>query len=755
MISSASVSTSSYTGAGSHSMQRNDSLYSNRTSTERRRKKYPFMSHVNNHCNHRSNNHRTHFNTAIRDINDISHVQLEQAVRALQCFEGLQEPCDSSYRTFALRYIEGILQRWYHSVQHERSTESSLIETASHERLPSNQALVSPRSFAAVVAHGTSKATSIGSSNDTDTNRTNDVTDDETSRIIWPCLTTTGRISEQPVLVKPTRNAWSRPSSILPTKTTTTTFHTISTNASTSNTAPALIPFGSYRLGVHSTISDMDLLALAPLDVTREDFFTSLVVALKNDPRCQNVHPIPTAYTPVIKFMLRCGDDVTTSKWKGTPNNVIHIDLVFANVADTTKLVEYYRKRKEAQKLCTTSLANALSVQYYLDDTDLQDQDEVGIRSLNGARVTQLILESVRSDIHKFQIVLCAVKHWAQVRGLYSNVLGFLGGVNWAILVAWVCKYYPDASASKTLNLFFHVFAKWRWNNPVLLGDTIAEAPPICNVVTQARAITLPAWNPAVNKRDGLHLMPIITPAYPSMNSSYNVDSPQLRCIQHEMVLTSAMLSRSSNNANKSMVGHNKYGNLFQPSDFFQRHEYFLQVNIASRNEDDFIKWFRFVESKIRNLISSLETTEVHAWPFARFFDVPQSQPGANVADNALSLSNSIEFYEKCLFIGLRVAPGVEIVDVQHLTMDFTYKVNNWDGRNKSTMDLTLGYICADEVPLFVIEAMHQDSIVLPPSRSLFHSKDGSIDSENTAPTSDDEDDDLMPGGTFVKVWEQ
>lgn len=39
-------------------------------------------------------------------------------------------------------------------------------------------------------------------------------------------------------------------------------------------------------------------------------------------------------------------------------------------------------------------------------------------------------------------------------------------------------------------------------------------------------------WNPATNPRDKAHLMPIITPAYPAMNSSYNVGEPQMRLIR-------------------------------------------------------------------------------------------------------------------------------------------------------------------------------------------------------------------------------
>lgn len=175
-----------------------------------------------------------------------------------------------------------------------------------------------------------------------------------------------------------------------------------------------LVTFGSYRLRVHRPDSDLDVLALSPPTCTREDFFTGLVKFLKEDPAVEAVHPIATAFTPVIKFLV-----------KG-----IHVDMLFGRVEDSTKLVNFQQKRPPP--LLSSASTERPRLEYIIDDSDLRGMDEVGVRSLNGARVTQLILEMVPNLDH-FRITLGAVKEWAILHGIYSNVLGFLGGVNFAL----------------------------------------------------------------------------------------------------------------------------------------------------------------------------------------------------------------------------------------------------------------------------------------------------------------------------------
>jgi poly(A) polymerase len=245
--------------------------------------------------------------------------------------------------------------------------------------------------------------------------------------------------------------------------------------------------FGSTRLGVHTPDADIDALCIAPCFIERIDFFGSFCTMLKSREDIGMLSAVPDAYTPVVKFNI----------------DGQAIDMIFVS-------------------LQIHSIPIDIDV---LDSRYLKGLDEQGIRSLNGSRVAEWICRLV-PNFASFCTTLRFIKHWARQRGLYSNVLGFLGGVNYAVLVGFVCQRFPNACPATLVRKFFQVYTQWRWPNPIMLTGIEDRSP------SETDGRYLPVWNPKINPKDGLHVMPIITPAFPSMNSSYNVGLPQFRLIQ-------------------------------------------------------------------------------------------------------------------------------------------------------------------------------------------------------------------------------
>ena len=98
----------------------------------------------------------------------------------------------------------------------------------------------------------------------------------------------------------------------------------------------------------------------------------------------------------------------------------------------------------------TTKLELPADAAELLDDRVLVGLDQASARCLNGPRVTELLVRMVpRYDA--FALCLRCARLWARRRGIYSNKAGFLGGVNWAILAAFLCQLYPAAGPVKLL----------------------------------------------------------------------------------------------------------------------------------------------------------------------------------------------------------------------------------------------------------------------------------------------------------------
>ncbi|EJK66507.1 hypothetical protein THAOC_12570 [Thalassiosira oceanica] len=367
---------------------------------------------------------------------------------------------------------------------------------------------------------------------------------------------------------------------------------------------------GSYRLGVHEPGADIDTIAVAPSFCSRDDFFgsnyvppgdamdegddedgeqardpDSLAERIRRQPHVTNFVPVENAAVPILTF-----------DWEG-----INIDLLFA-------------------RLSTSSIPRNFDID---NDLVLSGVDAATEKSLNGPRVTNLIAALVGGTEQRYQTFLTVVRlvrKWAKNRGLYSNKMGYWGGVNINMAVALVLQLYPNACPASALRKFFLVFKSWRWPNPVMLTRP------------HDAELGLQVWNShqAANMRQ---VAPMITPAYPAMNSTLSVSRQTLQILHEEFCRGHGIVDKLYKDYQR---GRDRPGG---------------RLCITGPTLHDAQAWAGFVESRLRKLVSdmlgrSLPLSKIQLWP--KKFDVC-------CADKTALLTHAQRANSITYFIGFRV----------------------------------------------------------------------------------------------------
>ncbi|KAB1266832.1 Poly polymerase gamma [Camelus dromedarius] len=263
-----------------------------------------------------------------------------------------------------------------------------------------------------------------------------------------------------------------------------------------------------------------------------------------------------------------------------------------------------------------------LAIQTISDNLDLRDDSRLRsldircIRSLNGCRVTDEILHLVPNK-ETFRLTLRAVKLWA-----------------------------------KRIDR--------EWPNPVLL-----KQPEESN-------LNLPVWDPRVNPSDRYHLMPIITPAYPQQNSTYNVSTSTRTVMVEEFKQGLAV-------TDEILQGKSDWSKLLEPPNFFQKYRHYIVLTASASTEENHLEWVGLVESKIRVLVGNLERNEFITLAHVN----PQSFPGnkEHHKDNN---------YVSMWFLGI-IFRRVE--NAESVNIDLTYDIQSFtdtEGRLKKLCSFPL-----------------------------------------------------------------
>ena len=415
-----------------------------------------------------------------------------------------------------------------------------------------------------------------------------------------------------------------------------------------------IFTFGSYRLGVHGPGTDIDILCVSPRYITREEFERDMFEVLKKQPCVTKITAVFKTKVPLIKMIF----------------DSVPIDLLYACLGGFDRIGD------EMKDL--------------MDDSVIARCDEKTTLSLNGPRNTDTTLSLV-PNLDNFRTTLRVVRLWAKRRGVYSNVLGFPGGAAWSIMAAKVCKMYPNYVPSQLVRKFFKVYDMWDWNQAVFLK--------------QVEQMTVNSSEPAA--------MMVMTPAYPSFNSTYSVNKHSKQAIYDEFHLANKITAR---------IEENKAGwnDLFEPIDFFAQFRQFLRVEILATTASDFEEWSGFILSKLRIL-------------FYENLDMLKPAPYVRAYPEEISITDpkfpfAIAYYAGLKFLKQNTAESGRSVDLRipvFKFIDSIFKMRRENGYNINNTNLRVKFLTSEDLADEEGVRVNENSV-----RKRFRSFDSSIDPE-------------------------
>ncbi|KAI5236627.1 Poly(A) polymerase [Aureobasidium subglaciale] len=472
------------------------------------------------------------------------------------------------------------------------------------------------------------------------------------------------------------------------------------------NAGGKVFTFGSYRLGVYSPGSDIDTLVVAPKHVSRQDFFEyyrGILESMSPPGSIEKCTMVPESHVPIMKLVYQN----------------IEIDLIFA-------------------RLQLNSIPPNLDLE---DNSLLRGLDDADLRSVNGTRVTDDVLRLVPHE-KTFRHALRCIKLWAQRRAIYGNIVGFPGGIAYAIMVARIAQLYPNGSGSLLVARFFQLFREWKWPMPVMLKNI--ESGPLGNMVK--------IWNPKIYSVDERHLMPLITPAYPSMCATHNITKSTLNVITAELQRGHRLCEEIFIEKSGKTWKHLFEGHSFFTKDF----KYYLSVVSGSLNEEAQGDWKGLVQSKVRRLIGSIEQSQPnvsYARPFTKGYErmhrvkndeekdqvmqgstkyqvsktetveeaqnvkqLSAEQTSADNIDDAVAKNDKPDEKENGMtniwtttyYVGIELVPGATSLDISHPVQDFRHQCTQATQYNEDVNSIRVIVVKSYDLPDDVFKSGEQ-----------------------------------------------
>lgn len=346
---------------------------------------------------------------------------------------------------------------------------------------------------------------------------------------------------------------------------------------------------GSYRLGVYTKDADIDVVFVTTSAIKRAAVFRNFVDVLFETEGVTDIQSVPQARVPIISMRI-----------DGQEFDVLTCHLGTKALPTRTALLQSYDW--------------------------MNNVDEASVLAFSATRVTEVLIHSV-PRWQQYTTALRFLRLWAKRRCIYSNKAGYLGGVNVALLTAFVARLYPNATASTLVAKFFEMFAEWRWGggNPVRMHD-MADCPVW---------LTACEWTMHVGEA-----MVVLTPCYPQTNSMFSASTTTCVVMHREFQRGAHLLV--SKDGRYGAEDPKTWQTVCAPLAALATCTRFLRVTVSAPNTTQGRSWQGYMESQTRHLVQYLSKQELAVREF-RYLPVWVTRPAVTVTATATQPESSTD----------------------------------------------------------------------------------------------------------------
>ncbi|WPJ61484.1 hypothetical protein SMAC4_01794 [Sordaria macrospora] len=395
---------------------------------------------------------------------------------------------------------------------------------------------------------------------------------------------------------------------------------TASETQARSNQPPLIItPVGSFALGVHTSSSDIDVLAIGPFSTNT--FFSLAIQRLRR----ASSSPLFSSYQPKILRRIYS----STGTMLELSVNQIKFDLQYCPAAHIAS--------NWPRILSTAPPGNAV-----------WSLPALTLTKLKAARDLDYLRRTV-PDLAVFRTAHRAVRSWAKARGVYAQRFGYLGGIQISVMLARVYKALAltqgvtRVGVEELVASFFEEYARFHWGRDMVYDE-------VCPWFRQKRE---KGGEKEVYRRTSREAMVVLGWFGPGLNTSGQASVWSVRTLKEEFERARDQLVKEEVRSWKEFLEGSSAA-----EEFLTGYKSYVKVDVqywglSPSRGAQFVGW---LESRLVMLLVDLHRRApgvyVRMWP-ARFVEADMASQQAEADEQTATEGTGPRDYQASYLLGL------------------------------------------------------------------------------------------------------